>query len=262
MLTSLVRLIEPLIHPIGWLWLAATFGFFYSLKRKQWLLAFLCGASSLIMHLVGNTSIPASLLADLERPYSRQNIAGLPPADAVVMLGGVLEASAHDPLAFSFNQASDRVMTALELMRLRKAPILILGGGVARFSTNQVYTEGVLLKRWIEGWKLPAGQIIPLEASRNTHDEALQVQGLMRSQKWRRVILVSSAFHLRRGEALFRSLEIPATPVASDFIGLPVMEAGREFRIFPTIDGFVQLTTYLHEQVGWYYYKARGWAKD
>ena len=28
------------------------------------------------------------------------------------------------------------------------------------------------------------------------------------------------------------------------------------------IDGFVQLTTYLHEQVGWYYYKARGWAKE
>ena len=102
-------------------------------------------------------------------------------------------------------------------------------------------------------------QIVLLNYSINTKDEADHTKTLAKSG-WEEIILVTSASHMRRAEALFKKNGLKVVAVGSDFEGLSSLEA--DFRIYgivPESDGFEKLYYYLHEQVGWLYYKLRGW---
>jgi uncharacterized SAM-binding protein YcdF (DUF218 family) len=65
---------------------------------------------------------------------------------------------------------------------------------------------------------------------------------------------------MRRALATFRKEGINVHPVACDFEGLPMTEGEISgFRIVPIVEDFKTLTLYMHEVVGWCYYKVRGW---
>ena len=91
----------------------------------------------------------------------------------------------------------------------------------------------------------------------NTHDEAVAFRKLAQSQGWSKVMLVTSALHLRRGVALFKKQGIEVTPVAADFQVLGVPQD--PFSPFPRQHRFFLLALYLHEKIGWWVYRARGW---
>ena len=65
---------------------------------------------------------------------------------------------------------------------------------------------------------------------------------------------------MARAVATLQKAGLQARPVACDFEGLPVMEGDQTaFRFVPTIDHIKMTSLYLHEVIGWYYYRARGW---
>jgi len=60
--------------------------------------------------------------------------------------------------------------------------------------------------------------IIIESASRNTHENALYVKDLVSSNaKKGKVILITSAFHMRRAEGCFRKVGIDVTGFSTDF---------------------------------------------
>ena len=101
------------------------------------------------MFLVGSTGLPSALVRSLEEPYAGVDFRTVPPADAVVMLGGGIEPARLEAPGFHLNRAGDRVLMALELIRLGKAPVLVLGGGTGTIA-GETRVEADLLKAWIE----------------------------------------------------------------------------------------------------------------
>ena len=257
MIWNWLRSLAPLLQPVGFLWLIVTVGLIFCLYRKHWGSAGLTCFLSLSIYLIGATSLPVDLLCSLESPYATNRITNLPKADAIVMLGGVLRTSKNDTFGFNLGSAADRVLTAAELWRERRAPILVLGGGEASLSPAQSFGEGKLLERWLGVEQVPAGAIISLKPSLTTVEAAQQVRDLVNQHKWQRVLLVTSAAHMRRAEALFVQMKIPVVPVPCDFEGLTARE-NETSNWLPRYDGFVLLSRYLHEFVGWYVYRAQG----
>ena len=93
----------------------------------------------------------------------------------------------------------------------------------------------------------------------NTHDEAVAFRKLARSQGWSKVLLVTSALHLRRAVALFKQQGIEVTPVAADFQALGVPPD--PFSPFPREHRLFLMTLYLHEKIGWWVYRLRRWVE-
>ncbi len=261
MIWSWSHQLEALLYPIGAIWLLLTVCFAVFLGRKRWGPATLTFVLSCVMYTIGATKIPADWVASLEQPYATNNLSILPRADAVVMLGGVLNSSKHDFMGFNFGQSADRAAMAFELMRQRRAPLLVLGGGGAALSSSGVVSEGRLLEKWFVSLGLSTNSMISMEPSENTHDEALKVSELVSKKGWQRIILVTSASHMGRAEATFTTLGIKVTPVACDFEGSSFKERRNEVW-FPTYEGFYLTSLYLHEIVGWQVYKYRGWIKQ
>jgi uncharacterized SAM-binding protein YcdF (DUF218 family) len=142
---------------------------------------------------------------------------------------------------------------------LKKGEALVIGGGEYS-SSGQTGLHGQLISEWLESWKPFDSPIHVLDYSSNTKDEADHTKVLAEKNGWEKIILVTSANHMRRAEALFKKTGLEVVAVGSDFEGLSSLEADfRIYRIVPGLVGFQALGFYLHEQVGWLYYKLRGW---
>jgi uncharacterized SAM-binding protein YcdF (DUF218 family) len=258
---NLSKLLDALLQPIGFLWLIHLAVALRWTWQRKWRRAAFCWMVAGFISLIGSTSIPSRLLASLERPYRNRPLDEIPSCDAVVMLGGVCAKSEYESFGFDFGGAVDRVVAATEMIRQGKSQTLILGGGGGRRSEprDEPWQEAPLLENWLTAWGVGKVQFIRLKLSSNTREEALQVRDLARERKWQRIILVTSAFHMRRAEALFQKLGVPVVPVACDFVGLNSLNMKGAFDPFPRLGGFLQLELYLHEKIGWVYYGLRGW---
>ena len=259
MMYFLSKTVGRLIEPIGFIWLVLLIACVRAVIKEDRRQAFFTGTLALFFTLVGSTKLPAYILSTLERPYAVEDFSSLPDCDAVVLLGGSHGFSNYGVNSIEFSGATDRIITAAELVRLKKGEALVIGGGEYS-SSGQTGLHGQLIAEWLKSWKPFDSPIHVLGYSSNTKDEADQTKVLAEKNGWEKIILVTSANHMRRAEALFKKTGLEVVSVGSDFEGLSSLEADfRIYSIVPGSVGFDKLRYYIHEQVGWLYYKLRGW---
>lgn len=255
----LIRTLESAVYPIGFVWICLTISALVLYRKQQRGAAFLCALLSVVLYISGSTPLPEYLIARLEKPFANATANNAQPADAVLVLGGFINPSAHDSFGFSVTSAADRWITGVELMRQKKARVLVISGGPAKFD-GQLSSEGIRMEKFLKTWNVAPGEIIGLDACQDTRQEAERMLALAARHKWTNIILVTSAFHMARAQATMQKAGLKVSPVACDFEGLPTMEGeGLGFRLVPIVDHVKTLTLYLHEVIGWYYYMARGW---
>ncbi len=257
----MARFVSSSLQPLALLWLAivaaAAWHALHGRPRRALAPALLAA----VIWLVGGTRLPLELVAGLERPWAGFDVDRLPSADAVVMLGGGLNGSSNGVFGFEMGASVDRAITAAEIVRRGRAGALVLGGsahGTSREDGGDAPTEADLLRRWLRAWNVVAVPIHGLGDCRNTRDEAVATARLAREQGWKRVILVTSAAHMRRSEAVFRKAGLEVIPAPCDFEALAALEEPAEFRL-PSIDGFGCLGAWMHERIGYLGYRLRGW---
>jgi uncharacterized SAM-binding protein YcdF (DUF218 family) len=253
--------ITPLFEPLGLVWVALLLFVIIALRQKCRLAAAALFCLAAVLTLVGSTPLPFSLMGSLERPYTGKTIAAARPGDAVIMLGGAHYSSPYDTFHLGLSGDATRFLTAVEAVRQHKGGALVVGG--YKFTdpkSGLEKPESPLLKSFIESWNVCPVPIIPLENCLTTREESVGVQKLARERHWKRVVVVTSAYHMARAAALFRQTGLDFDVIACDF-----KSAGREsppFSIFPSPGGFQVLHVYLHEVIGSWFYHARGWIAD
>jgi uncharacterized SAM-binding protein YcdF (DUF218 family) len=211
-----------------------------------------------LIFLIGSTPLVNAIVARAERPQALGDINRLAEADVVVALGGGYYLSDNDMFGFSVTDGGSRVLTALELVRRGKAKALVLGGSVPVTGKPRVAAAS-LMQEWVLASGMTTVAVTNLGLCANTHDEALRFKELSAQRGWRRVILVTSALHVPRAVAAFAAQGIPVVPVACDFQTYGVPSVQGEFSPFPRQIRFRILSLYLHEKIGWWVYRARGW---
>jgi uncharacterized SAM-binding protein YcdF (DUF218 family) len=212
----------------------------------------------LFVQIVGGTNLSVLLLARLERPFLGVRPDELPVCDAIVVLGGGVEPSPHEVGNLHLTTAGDRLVMGLELARLGKAPALCVGGGTAALDRRR-WIEADLVKQAIEERRLSPVPVISLGACLDTRDEARHVSALADEHGWKRILLVTSAVHLRRAASTFRQMGLTVVPAPCKFLTTMSPEAEPPRFGVPTTLGFLYASTLLHEEIGWLEYRRRGW---
>ena len=187
----------------------------------------------------------------LERDYPPVTAESLPTADAIVVLGGLLDASqppfAPDP---DLNSAADRAWFAARLWRAGKAPRVICTGGLAPLS-RAAGAECPDIARLLRDFGVPAEAITLETASRTTHENAEETARLLYSGA--HVLLVTSARHMPRSQGVFARFRMRVTPAPTDHAWRP----DRPFSIgalLPSPGALALSTSVWHEWMGqlWY----------
>jgi uncharacterized SAM-binding protein YcdF (DUF218 family) len=253
-LKSIIAFIEPL----GLAWLGITALLVCMIWRRNARHALLLGVPWLLLTLVLCTPVPSHLLASMERPWADFDPTTLPAADAIVSLGGAGESSAHEITGFHFTRGTDRVMTAVELVRRGKADLLVLGGGGHR-GPAAIASEADAVKQWVESWNVLETPVLSLGVCLDTHDEAVKTAVLAKERGWGSIILVTSASHMGRAEATFRKAGLNVTCAPCNYLSSVIRRKSLSWFHAPHHAGAELFGIWFHEVLGWAFYRWQGW---
>jgi uncharacterized SAM-binding protein YcdF (DUF218 family) len=252
------KLLPPLIFPPGLniiLLLAALLLW----KRRRVLSTTLAVLSILSLYAVSTPLVSDALDAGLESKYPSVDINTLPKADAIVVLGGYLRTAGGTRRYSEFMEAADRLWMGSMLYRAGKAPTVLLSGGNVDFLGYRGTAEAVAAKELLEQWGVPADAILVEPQSQNTHENAAFSKPILSAHGARKLLLVTSAYHMPRSVAIFRQEGMQVTPVATDYLtgwGQPELV----FQLLPDAEALARSKIALREWMGLIVYRIRGWA--
>jgi uncharacterized SAM-binding protein YcdF (DUF218 family) len=260
-MNTLLHSLTYLVEPIGLVWISLWVAVVRLwVKQRRGVASFLV-LVALFMSVVGSTRFPDYLLASLERPFVVRDLGKLPEGDAVVVvLGGGMRPSKYDVAGLDLTASGDRVVMALELIRLGKAKSLVIGGA-AHTINGRTRAEAALTKQWLATWGWNRVPVESLGPCLDTHDEAVRVAALCKEKGWQKILLVTSAYHMKRAQAVFRTARVPVICVPCDFQTEVSVQTEPEWLWVPRYPGFEKLSIFIHEEVGWLMYRWRGWIK-
>lgn len=209
-----------------------------------------------VLAATSSYAVAAPLVRSLESRYSPMRIADAPQADAIVVLSGMvtpLVPSAGEP---EFSDAVDRIIAGRSLFRAGKAPLVIVTGGSGLLS-QAGEPEAVTLRRWLIAEQIPGTAVIEESASRNTAENAAETAKIAQARGIRRIILVTSAFHMLRSQMCFEKAGFEVIPFAVDY-KIPESFPGLEAAI-PHPAGVVLSGIALKEYAGIAAYRWKGY---
>ncbi len=186
----------------------------------------------------------------LEKQCPPVALQDIPKADAIVVLGGGLGSTKHGLPYPECYPAADRVVMAARLYHAGKAPVIIPSGA------SSAYAEKPLL----ETMRVPSPAILCEDDSRDTAENTSMTFDLLRQRGSRKVLLVTSAWHMPRATMLFKADDIEFIPVGCDYEAtLAHMEADVMplWMKLPNPSAIAQSSVYLKEYLGILFYSFR-----
>jgi len=196
-----------------------------------------------------------ALRHSLEARYPEQAVATLPVVDAVVVLGGAMRPAISSGRQPNLGAAADRIWHAARLYHAGCAPRVIVSGGKLPWH-DVATTEAEAIGQFLRDLGVPADVILLEQNSRNTRENALYTAKLLNEHGIGRVLLVTSALHMRRALASFQLLGVDAVPAATDF---EVNGQTRGLDWLPDAEALAASSRALREYLGYVVYRWRGW---
>jgi len=214
-LLDLEKTLGALFMPAGLLWMLLMAAALLLLRRRQWAPAAVVLSAWALFGVAGNFYVGSALLASLERAVPPSTAAE--PFDAVFVLGGGTDLDpAGDPM---LGTSGDRVITAARLWHGGKARRLV-ASGVSKDAQGGLRDGGQETRAIWRSLGIPDDAIVVVdEPCWITRDEIGAYLRLSRRLGWKRMALVSSAWHLPRAMGLAAKAGLAVTPVGSDWRG-------------------------------------------
>ena len=257
---TLSKVLPILIFPFFltlWLMLLALVLLFFKRVRG----AIVCIAVAIAISVVcGNPSFAAGLYARHERTHLPLPPAEYPKADVIIVLGGALSPPQPPRQSFDMSGATDRIRHGARLYHSGRADTVLLAGGNV-FPQPDVEAESFYMATLIQEWDVPAAALLIEGRSRNTYENALNSKEIMNNKGLKTALLVTSALHMPRALAVFRSAGINTIAAPTDY-NIVSTNQPRVLNWLPTLGAMGTFTAVFREHLGILAYRFRGWISD
>ncbi|WP_066838629.1 YdcF family protein [Rufibacter ruber] len=250
----LSKTLQYLVMPL--LWIVALLGFGLISKKQARNRKALWLAVAALLFFTNPFLINEVWLAWEPEPVLMQEV---PHYDAAVVLTGVTrgDKSPHDRT--HYGEGSERILDAIQLYKMGKVRKIIISGGSGSLQ-EVVNTEAHDLQQTALYAGVPAQDILLEEQSRNTRENARFTKELVQQQpRLQRLLLLTSAFHMRRAAGCFAKAGLAVATFPVDF-----QTHDRSFTpddlLVPSAEALYKWEKIIHEWVGVITYKLLGYA--
>ena len=186
--------------------------------------------------------------ASLESEIPPAPVEQLPQADVIILLGGGMNAATNVYPHPNLCAAADRVWHAARIFKAGKAPLIVPSGtGCDLCEVPFLVDLGV-----------PRAAIRAEAESRNTEENAKFVADLLKGREHPKVLLVTSAWHMRRALLMYRRYapDLEIVPAPADYES--TISRAKPFAVGDLCPDFYALTvssTIWKEILGYWWYK-------
>lgn len=178
----------------------------------------------LLLYLLSIGPVSHALLRPLETyapPFKDRTV----KADAIVVLGGgVTDLSWTGQPSVPSNASLARLIKGIELYRKLRIPLVLVGGNGD--PSRKVIPDADAMKQEATALGVPSRDVIIENKSRDTIEGARALNQVI---KGKRIILVTSAFHLKRSDAMFKKAGFETIPVPTDYLSEEKKNSFRSF---------------------------------
>lgn len=210
---ELQKLVGALVKPLGLLWLAllgvAAVAAWRGCRKLAWAL----GGLWLAFTLVTNVWVGAAMMGSLERRAPAFDEAAAPRFDAVVALGG--GTFRPEGGRAQLRDGGDRVFRAAQLWHAGKAERLVAIGSPVAGMERARDAAGETVELWTS-IGVPRSAIEILDGPRTTSEEIARLAREAEKRGWKRIAVVTSAWHLPRALRLARAQNLDVVGVPCD----------------------------------------------
>lgn len=180
--------------------------------------------------------------------------------DVVVLLGGLGdERVAMETGQPAYNDNVERLVTTHRLLADSRARFAIVSGG-PEYPELKEHSEARVLSRQLIAWGIAPSRVILEDEARNTHENAVYSQRIVMERGFEKVLIVTSAFHMRRAAECFEAVGMKVDRLAVDFRAHRADGAGSTSWL-PRAVHLAHSTGALREMAGLWIYRLQGYAK-
>ena len=180
--------------------------------------------------------------------------------DAVILLGGIgderVTAETGQP---SYNDNVERLVATHRLLADGHARFAIVSGAPEVVELAE-FSEARVLGRQIAEWGVEPARVILEEKARNTRENAVYSQRIVQERRFEKVLVVTSAFHMRRSIECFEAVGMKVDTLAVDFRAHGDKVPGSRSWL-PRAGFLADSSRTLREMAGLYIYRLQGYAK-
>jgi uncharacterized SAM-binding protein YcdF (DUF218 family) len=205
-------------------------------------------ASAVLLYLLSTQPVSQSFMLPLETVHPVPTDAQIREAGATVVLSGGLAVNPMElerPLLSRVSVA--RTVAAVRLYkRFHTGPLIFAGGSGDPLAPG--LDEGGAMRDLAVELGVPLDDVITENRSRTSGESARFTAALLEQRAIRRIVLVTSAFHLPRSVRLFRRQGLEVVPYPAEFASRPRSFQLRSF--LPVLGRLYVVDTALHEYLG------------
>lgn len=173
------------------------------------------GASLAILLLFSNSLIADWIGNGLEREFPSRFATDYPQADAIVVLGGSVSGPVP-PRKEVEELGGARILGATRLYLAGKAPILLVSsGGEYTGSAGDIRTDGLDMAELAQEYGVKKDAILIENKARTTAENAIYSAQMLSKRGVKKILLVTSAAHMKRALRLYEKQGLTVIPVAT-----------------------------------------------
>lgn len=240
------KLLPLFVLPTGIVALLVLFALW---RKKRWPLL----VALAVLYLGSIPFVGTRLLGWVESRYPAVAVNQVEPAAAVVVLGGILGPKVGADFVPNFLDTSERFDAGMALLQAGRADRLVFTGARMGWK-DAAMTEGDELKRIAVARGIPAEKILVTREIENTAGEAAATAELVKANGWKRIILVTTGWHMPRSAWQFKKAGVDCIIFPVDF---RFDRARRVTAIdfVPRGEAWQQTETALRECYGYWFYR-------
>ncbi len=186
----------------------------------------------------------------VEYPWQRLDENHAPTADAIIVLssGGRPKAPGKSNI-FEWGDP-DRYFAGISLYQKKKAPRLFFTGGTTPYDGESI-DEGTLYKEHAINLGIPLDAISTTKKVFNTSQEAIEIRrNLNQINSSSKILLVTSAFHMKRAKKLFERQGFFVHPFPVDFKTSRISRWQSPYQWIPNSASLYKSSIALREIIG------------
>lgn len=180
--------------------------------------------------------------------------------DAVVLLGGVSdERVVWETGEPAYNENVERLVVTHRLLRDGRANVAIVSGAAMNPALAEVAEARVLAEQLVD-WGIEPARVIVEDRARNTYENAAYTKEIVAERGFTRVLVVTSAFHMRRAVECFSAVGMAIDVLPVDYRAHSDKSPGRD-SLLPRAGYLSESARALREMAGLHIYRLKGYAK-
>lgn len=246
----LSKLLDLLISPLTWVVILGVLAVPWTRRRaRRWKRRRNLGVAALALLLFFSLEpVSNAILYSMEHDAPSTYRADV-TYDAIILLGGMTDEDVTKESGQpAYNDNVERVLMTHRLLRDGKARFVVPSGGS---------NEAVIMGEQLRDWGIEADRIVVEDRARNTRENAIYSAEIVKQRGWKKVLVVTSAFHMKRSIECFNAVDLDFDTYAVDY------RATQRPRTWlqPRAHFFAVSSAMMRELFGRFIYRVQGYSK-